>query len=108
MDIGANVKHYRIEKRMTQEKLAEASNLSVSYISQVESGRKDIGIRAMEKIANALNISLVGLICSALEDDEDYKMQALLSDCTKEEKKFFCDTVFHMKASLRANMRMKG
>ncbi len=36
---GSRIKHFRLEKNMTQEQLAEASELSSNYISQIENNK---------------------------------------------------------------------
>lgn len=53
-----NIKYYRKIRNMTQEQLAEKSDLSVSYIKQLESGKefKNITFNSFTKIAKALNI----------------------------------------------------
>lgn len=51
-----NVKKYRQLKKLSQEKLAEMSNLHRTYISDIECGRRNISIENIEKIAGALEI----------------------------------------------------
>lgn len=55
-----NIKYFRIKANMTQEQLAEKSDLSVSYIKQIESGKefKNITFITFNKIANALEINI--------------------------------------------------
>ena len=55
-----NIKHFRLKANMTQEQLAEKSDLSVSYIKQIESGKefKNITFNTFSKIAKALNIDV--------------------------------------------------
>ena len=55
-----NIKYYRLKSNMTQEQLAEKSDLSVSYIKQIESGKefKNITFNTFSKIAKALNIDV--------------------------------------------------
>ena len=43
MESCQKIKFYRKKRNMTQDELAEAANLSTSYISQVETGRKNTG-----------------------------------------------------------------
>ena len=43
MESCQKIKFYRKKRNMTQDELAEAANLSTSYISQVETGRKNSG-----------------------------------------------------------------
>ena len=54
-----NIRQYRLKRRMTQEQLAEAAGLSPSYISQIESGRKNIGMEGLNKVATALDLPLI-------------------------------------------------
>ncbi len=53
---AANVKAYRQEKNISQEKLAELAGLHRTYISAVERDRRNISIDNIEKIANALEV----------------------------------------------------
>ena len=41
---GKNLKYYRFQSRLTQEKLAEELNLSRSFISHIESPNVDKGL----------------------------------------------------------------
>ena len=72
--IGKNIKKYRkitiIErKKLTQEKLAELINVSVSLISNLESNKskKGISITNLYKISVVLNIP----ISKFMEDDNE-------------------------------------
>ena len=49
-----NVKKYRIENGLSQEELAELSGLHRTYISAIERERRNISIRNIESIADAL------------------------------------------------------
>lgn len=53
-----NLKYYRHKLQMTQEMLAERSDLSTSYIKQIESGKefKNISLTTLLKISKALEI----------------------------------------------------
>lgn len=51
-----NVKHYRLEQNLSQEKLAEMSGLHRTYISAVERQQRNISIDNIEAISSALNI----------------------------------------------------
>ena len=58
--IRKNIKKYRIEKEFTQQSLAEAADLSVDYISEIESHKKNKGfsIATLGKIADALEVDI--------------------------------------------------
>lgn len=53
---GGNVRKYRIEKGVSQEKFAELCGLHRTYISDIECFRRSISLDNIQKIANALEI----------------------------------------------------
>lgn len=55
-----NIKYNRERLNMTQEELAEKSDISVSYIKQIERGKdyKNISLTIMLKLSKALNTSV--------------------------------------------------
>lgn len=53
---ATNVKRLRLEKNLSQEKLAELSGLHRTYISTLERERRNISIDNIERIASALGI----------------------------------------------------
>ena len=53
---GINVHKFRIKKGISQEKLAELSELHRTYISAVERGTRSISLRNIERIAIALDV----------------------------------------------------
>jgi len=56
--VGFNIRRIREERGLTQEKLAELSDLHRAYIGQIERGEKNIGLKNLERIAKALNINI--------------------------------------------------
>lgn len=58
--IGANIKHYREQARLTQMQLAEQAKISISYLSKIEASGcdKSLSISALNQIANALNVEI--------------------------------------------------
>lgn len=59
---GKKVQEMRKERHLSQEQLAERAGLHRTYIGMVERAKKNITLRSMEKIANALNVSIISLI----------------------------------------------
>lgn len=53
-----NIRHFREESGLTQEKLAFKSGLHRAYIGQIERGEKNIGLTNLQKLAEALNIDI--------------------------------------------------
>lgn len=56
--IGQRIKKMRIEKGLSQEKLALLSDLDRTYIPSIENGKRNISITVLEKLSNALDISV--------------------------------------------------
>lgn len=59
---GKNVQRERKLAGLSQEQLAEAAGLHRTYIGMIERAEKNITLRNIEKIANALNISIIDLL----------------------------------------------
>lgn len=53
---GTNVRRYRLEKKISQEKFAEICGLHRTYISDIECFRRSISLDNIQKIADALKI----------------------------------------------------
>lgn len=53
---GTNVKQYRIERGLSQEKLAEKCGLHRTYISDIERFQRSISLENIQRIADALEI----------------------------------------------------
>jgi methanogenic corrinoid protein MtbC1/DNA-binding XRE family transcriptional regulator len=57
-DLGSRIRTTRLEKRMTQQDLANASELDRTYISALEQGKQNVTFGAVLRIAKALDLSL--------------------------------------------------
>lgn len=53
---GTNLRKYRNEMNISQEKLAELCGLHRTYISDIERFRRSIALENIQRIADALNI----------------------------------------------------
>lgn len=56
--IGIRIKELRESKKISQKDLAYTADIDRSYIASVESGQRNISIVNIERIAQALNVSL--------------------------------------------------
>lgn len=56
--IGQRLRNERVKLGLSQEKLAEMAGCHPTYIGQIERGEKNPTIESLEKISNALEISL--------------------------------------------------
>jgi ribosome-binding protein aMBF1 (putative translation factor) len=55
-DVGERIRRTREERGMSQEQLAQRSNLDRSYVSQIENGHKSMSLRSLAAIAGALAV----------------------------------------------------
>lgn len=63
MNIGANIKRIRIEKKMTQKELGEKlSGISQQQIARWENGDKNITLENLRKISAALGVYISDLV----------------------------------------------
>ena len=55
-----NIKYYRKKQNLTQEDLAEKTDLSISYIKQIESNKefKNVSLTVILKLSKALDVSV--------------------------------------------------
>jgi len=53
---GSTIREYRLKRKLSQEKLAELSDLHRTYISEVERGERNISLVNIEKICNAMDV----------------------------------------------------
>ncbi|MBQ2774454.1 MAG: helix-turn-helix transcriptional regulator [Clostridia bacterium] len=65
---GTNVRKYRTEKKLSQEKFAELCGLHRTYISDIECFRRSIALDNIQKIADALEIETYKLFIASKEN----------------------------------------
>jgi len=58
---GKVIKDLRIERKISQEKLALDSNIDRTYISDIEKGERNVSLDIICRLANTLQISLSDL-----------------------------------------------
>jgi len=68
-DLGERLKEIRHSRAMSQEQVALEANITSAYLGQVERGTKNITVITLEKVCNALNISLSDFFSPAKEHD---------------------------------------
>lgn len=61
--LGSRIRAVRLEKKLTQEKLAEAAKVGVTHISHIETGNTVPSMQTFLDIVNALNCSADELLC---------------------------------------------
>ena len=60
--VGDNVRQRRLKSELSQEKLAELANVHRNYIGRVERYELNLSLLQLERIADALKISILELL----------------------------------------------
>jgi len=56
--LGAQVRRLRLERKLSQERLADRAGLNYKYLSRVERGRSEPGADILVRLARALDVSV--------------------------------------------------
>lgn len=70
IQLGKRIRQQRILARMTQEKLAEAAEISLSFLGHIERGTRKASLDTVVKICNALQVSPNTLLQDSLNDQQ--------------------------------------
>ena len=77
MKIGELVREYRLSKKLTQQELAEKSDLSLPFINLIENNRRNLSVDALLKILTAMEIDPSDFF-RPLSDTSDNNLQLLI------------------------------
>lgn len=64
--LGRRVREWREKGNMSQSELAEAAEVSIQHISNIENAKTKVSLEKLVDIANVLGCSLDELICDSL------------------------------------------
>ncbi len=104
--IGRRIQEIRKMRKMSQADLAEYTNMSVSYISHIETSIKKASLESLVRIANVLGVTVDQLLNgNQVNDRVEYsaELAELLSDCNSCEKRILFEVAIAVKNSLREN-----
>ena len=88
--IGRRIREARLNKKIRQEELADKINVSVAYMSRVETGKSQINLKRLTQIAEVLDVSPGYLLIGSNRTSKEYlkeDFRALLDKCTPEQQK---------------------
>lgn len=57
-DVGNRIKYFRKQAGLSQEKLALKADIDRTYLAGIESGKRNATIMSIEKVVNALDVSM--------------------------------------------------
>lgn len=88
--IGKRLKAARLNKNLTQEKLAETLNISIAYLSRVETGTAKINLKRLEEICKVLDISDVEILSGTSDNSINYlnsDLGDIFNNCSPEKQR---------------------
>lgn len=94
--IGNRIKEVREQNDYSQAKLAEETDLSVSYISHIENAKRKASLESIVRIVNVLGITVDELLAGVqLHNPTDYQtdIDLLMAECSLDEKRFIFELV---------------
>ena len=85
--IGERLKQARIDKKLTQEKLAEKLDVSVAFLSRIERGSSYINLKRLHQICNILGVTEGEILNGVSKDSNTYlnkDFSNLIKNCPPE------------------------
>ena len=101
--IGKKIKQARCMKKLTQMELADILDMSYSYISYIETGRRHMSLETFVMIANELNVTADFLLSTNIKKKKDALQEQLMlfEECNEYEKKVLFEAAKALKEILR-------
>lgn len=105
--IAQRIKLYRQLAKMTQEDLAEAAEVSETYIRKMEAGDRTPSLEMVMTLAEALNTTPDHLLLPAaqLSNSTSDGILDLLKDCTSAEFAVLYENLANLKRLLRRHVK---
>ena len=88
--MGSRIAALRRERRWTQAYLAERSDLSNNYLSNIENSHSIPSLETLMKICLALDVTPDQLLLGTMSSEKDYldrELAALFSQCSPQDKR---------------------
>lgn len=87
--LGLRIKEVRLNKKLTQENIADYVGCNVSHISNIENNHTKVSLNVLLAIANVLNTSIDYLLSEQYNNSSlalDNEIIRALKDCNDEKK----------------------
>lgn len=81
--VGERVREIRERRGMTQDKLAEAADISKSFLSEIENDKSNVGAQILLRIANALGASVDYLLQGAVREANEKEPVVIPSNLSR-------------------------
>ena len=93
--VGERIRHRRLELGWTQEKLASEARISAGFLSDLETGKRNVGADNLMEISHVLGVTLDFLMKGdrSKPKSADVQVPASLSEFAKQENLTFAQTL---------------
>jgi len=61
-DLGRNLRRARLDRKMTQEEVAELSGVHATEVSRIEGGKRDPQVSTVRRLAKAVGVNAGDLL----------------------------------------------
>ncbi len=88
--MGERLRNARLAKGLTQDQLAEKINVSIAFLSRIESGKTRINLVRLNEICDITGVSEAYVLGGTSENSASYlteEFNSLLKDCPPEKRK---------------------
>ena len=105
--IGKRIRTRRRALGLSQERLAEQAEISITHMSHIETGSTKLSLPVLVKLANALACGTDDLLSDNIlrcEPVMNQEIASLLKDCSGAQLHILSDIIKSAKASLDKNM----
>ena len=102
---GQRIRKLRKARGLSQEKLSEMLDISVTHMSHIETANTKMSFSLIIKIAEVLDVSLDYLVYDKQRNENSFSQQIaeVVSGCSDKEKRIILDTVKAMADSFEIN-----
>ena len=69
--LGDKLRELRRSRAMSQEQVANIAEITTTFLGQVERGTKSISVQTLEKVCNALDVSLSDFFSTVKKHDKN-------------------------------------
>ncbi len=103
-DIGQRIREARMQQHLSQNELAEKAHISPSHMSDIENGKKNIGLDIFMRLTEALQVSADWLLRTDIpqvSSIQNKEVCDILADCSSHEVQTLIKMMKEMKSAIR-------
>lgn len=109
--IGLRIRNARRKKGISQERVCEMVGLSLSHMSNIETGNTKMSLPVLVAIANVLGVTTDDLLYDCIRENKKIYLKEIddmLKDCDEFEIQVMTDIMKAVKTSLREHIRQNN